>query len=129
METSKLKTIDTEVLVALKKEEQRQLDNLELIASENIVSPRIKEVTASVMTNKYAEGYPNKRYYEGCQNVDITEQLAIDRAKELFQAEHVNVQPHSGSQANMGVYFSKFYLQLEGISGSALYFKFFWFYF
>ena len=106
METSKLKTIDTEVLVALKKEEQRQLDNLELIASENIVSPRIKEVTASVMTNKYAEGYPNKRYYEGCQNVDITEQLAIDRAKELFQAEHVNVQPHSGSQANMGVYFS-----------------------
>ena len=87
METSKLKTIDTEVLVALKKEEQRQLDNLELIASENIVSPRIKEVTASVMTNKYAEGYPNKRYYEGCQNVDITEQLAIDRAKELFLAE------------------------------------------
>ena len=103
---SSLQSIDAKVLAAINQEKQRQLDNLELIASENIVSPRVKEVTASVMTNKYAEGYPNKRYYEGCQNVDITEQLAIDRAKQLFQAEHVNVQPHSGSQANMGVYFS-----------------------
>ncbi len=103
---SNLQSIDAKVLAAINQEKQRQLDNLELIASENIVSPRVKEVTASVMTNKYAEGYPNKRYYEGCQNVDITEQLAIDRAKQLFQAEHVNVQPHSGSQANMGVYFS-----------------------
>ena len=103
---NKLEKFDNEVYQALEKEKQRQIDNLELIASENVVSDRVREASASLMTNKYAEGYPQKRYYSGCHNVDITEQLAIDRAKDLFKAEHANVQPHSGSQANMAVYFS-----------------------
>ena len=85
-------------------EKERQLNGLELIASENFVSDQVMEAMGSVLTNKYAEGYPNKRYYGGCEVVDIVEQIAIDRAKELFGAEYVNVQPHSGSQANAAVY-------------------------
>ena len=97
---------DADLYAAIDSERQRQLDNLELIASENIVSPRVREAAGSVLTNKYAEGYPSKRYYGGCEYVDISETLAIERAKALFDAEHANVQPHSGSQANMGVYMS-----------------------
>ena len=85
-------------------EKNRQINGIELIASENFVSEQVMEATGSVLTNKYAEGYPNKRYYGGCEVVDIVEQIAIDRAKELFGAEYVNVQPHSGSQANAAVY-------------------------
>lgn len=95
---------DKAVADAIEKEFNRQNNNIELIASENFVSEAVMEVQGSVMTNKYAEGYPSRRYYGGCEFVDVTEQLAIDRAKELFKAEHVNVQPHSGSQANMAVY-------------------------
>ena len=84
----------------------RQQHNLELIASENFVSRAVLEAAGSVLTNKYAEGYPGKRYYGGCQFVDMVERLAIDRAKELFNAEHANVQPHSGAQANTAVYFA-----------------------
>lgn len=94
---------DTLVFDIIEKERQRQLKGLELIASENFVSDQVLEAMGSVMTNKYAEGYPEKRYYGGCQNVDQTEQLAIDRLKELYNAEWVNVQPHSGAQANMAV--------------------------
>ena len=97
---------DHEVMTALAGEEKRQLSNLELIASENFVSQAVLGAQGSVLTNKYAEGYPGRRYYGGCQYVDITEQLAIDRAKELFGAEHANVQPHSGAQANMAVYYA-----------------------
>lgn len=89
---------------AIKKEEQRQQDTIELIASENIVSKEVREAQGSVLTNKYAEGYPGKRYYGGCQYIDQVEQLAIDYAKQLFDAQYANVQPHSGSQANMAVY-------------------------
>ncbi|GBG07068.1 serine hydroxymethyltransferase [Paenibacillus agaridevorans] len=99
-----LRKQDPEVLKALGLELQRQRDNIELIASENIVSEAVLEAMGSVLTNKYAEGYPGKRYYGGCEHVDIVEDLARDRAKELFGAEHVNVQPHSGAQANMAVY-------------------------
>ncbi|TRW80593.1 serine hydroxymethyltransferase [Staphylococcus agnetis] len=95
---------DKAVADAIRKEFNRQNNNIELIASENFVSEAVMEAQGSVMTNKYAEGYPNRRYYGGCEFVDETEQLAIDRAKQLFNAEHVNVQPHSGSQANMAVY-------------------------
>lgn len=91
---------------AIAKEAQRQRDNIELIASENYVSKDVLAAAGSILTNKYAEGYPAHRYYGGCEHVDEVERLAIARAKELFQAEHVNVQPHSGSQANMGVYMS-----------------------
>lgn len=101
-----LANFDTQVFEAIENEKTRQLDNLELIASENIVSSRVREANASVLTNKYAEGYPAKRYYSGCEFVDITESLAIQRAKELFQSKHANVQAHSGSQANMAVFFS-----------------------
>ncbi len=97
---------DPEIYALLKKEDQRQKDNLELIASENIVSKAVREVQGSRFTNKYAEGYPGKRWYNGCEWVDEAERLAIDRAKELFGAEHVNVQPHSGSGANMAVYYA-----------------------
>ncbi len=97
---------DPEIYAVLKKEDQRQKDNLELIASENIVSKAVREAQGSRMTNKYAEGYPAKRWYNGCEWVDEAERLAIDRAKELFGAEHANVQPHCGSSANMGVYFA-----------------------
>jgi glycine hydroxymethyltransferase len=101
-----LETIDPAVAQAILLETERQEYTLELIASENFVSEAVLEAQGSVLTNKYAEGYPGKRYYGGCQNVDIVENLAIERAKELFGADHVNVQPHSGSQANMAVYFS-----------------------
>ena len=85
-------------------EKERQLHGIELIASENFVSNQVMEAAGSVLTNKYAEGYPGKRYYGGCEVVDEVEQIAIDRAKTLFNAEYVNVQPHSGSQANTAVY-------------------------
>ncbi|MEG0153602.1 MAG: serine hydroxymethyltransferase, partial [Cellulosilyticaceae bacterium] len=97
---------DLEVLHALELETQRQKHNIELIASENFVSKDVREVTGSILTNKYAEGYPGKRYYGGCVDVDIIENIARDRLCKLFNAEHANVQPHSGSQANMGVYMS-----------------------
>ncbi|MEG0177736.1 MAG: serine hydroxymethyltransferase [Anaerorhabdus sp.] len=97
---------DLEVLHALELETQRQKHNIELIASENFVSKDVREVTGSILTNKYAEGYPGKRYYGGCVDVDIIENIARDRLCKLFKAEHANVQPHSGSQANMGVYMS-----------------------
>jgi glycine hydroxymethyltransferase len=102
-----LQKTDPEVFAAIEKETARLEDNLELIASENAVSEAVLEAQGSVMTNKYAEGYPGKRYYGGCEFVDIVEDLAIARAKDLFGADHVNVQPHSGSQANMAVYFSQ----------------------
>ncbi|MGI6142701.1 MAG: serine hydroxymethyltransferase [bacterium] len=101
-----LKLIDPEVADAIGLELARQQHNLELIASENFVSRAVLEAAGSVLTNKYAEGYPGKRYYGGCQFVDMVERLAIDRAKELFNAEHANVQPHSGAQANTAVYFA-----------------------
>src|SRR5688572_12464010 len=102
---SQLET-DADVAGAIAREEGRQRDGLELIASENFVSTAILEAAGSVMTNKYAEGYPGKRYYGGCEFVDVVESLAIARAKTLFDAEHANVQPHSGAQANMSVYFT-----------------------
>src|SRR5512136_574984 len=101
-----LETFDPEIATAIRHETERQEYNLELIASENFVSEAVMEAQGSVMTNKYAEGYPGKRYYGGCSFVDKVEELAIERAKDLFGADHVNVQPHSGSQANMAVYFS-----------------------
>jgi glycine hydroxymethyltransferase len=97
---------DPELFQAMEAERQRQEDHIELIASENYTSPAVMEAQGSVLTNKYAEGYPGKRYYGGCEFVDIAEQLAIDRAKKLFGAEYANVQPHSGSQANAAVYLS-----------------------
>lgn len=102
---SSLEKFDSGVFDAISKETLRQSEKLELIASENFVSKAVMEAQGSVLTNKYAEGYPGKRYYGGCEYVDIVENLARDRAKELFGAEYVNVQPHSGSQANMAVYF------------------------
>jgi glycine hydroxymethyltransferase len=101
-----LEQVDPEVAKAIRLETERQSRNLELIASENFVSEAVLEAVGSVMTNKYAEGYPGRRYYGGCENVDTVEELAVQRAKELFGAEHVNVQPHSGSQANMAAYFT-----------------------
>jgi glycine hydroxymethyltransferase len=100
-----LKAVDPEVYQAIADERARQNFGLELIASENFVSRAVLEAAGSVMTNKYAEGYPGRRYYGGCEFVDVVERLAIERAKELFGAEHVNVQPHSGTSANMAVYF------------------------
>ena len=97
---------DEQVFKAIQLELGRQKRNIELIASENFVSEAVMEAQGSVLTNKYAEGYPGKRYYGGCEYVDIVEDLARDRAKQLFGAEHVNVQPHSGAQANMAVYFT-----------------------
>ena len=102
----RLRNVDPAVAEAVEHERQRQQENIELIASENFVSPAVLEAQGSVLTNKYAEGYPKKRWYGGCENIDTIEQLAIDRAKKLFGAEHANVQPHSGSGANMAVYFS-----------------------
>ena len=101
-----VKNVDIEIYNALDKELLRQKQNIELIASENIVSRAVLETMGSILTNKYAEGYPSSRYYGGCENVDIVEDLARERAKKLFGAEHVNVQPHSGAQANMAVYFT-----------------------
>ena len=106
LEKAELKTVDKEIFDAIEMEKQRQQSNLEMIASENHTSVAVMEAMGSVMTNKYAEGYPAHRYYGGCQYVDTAESLAIKRAKELFGAEHANVQPHSGAQANMAVYFA-----------------------
>jgi glycine hydroxymethyltransferase len=101
-----LQEVDPAIFEAIQSERRRQFENIELIASENFTSRAVMEAQGSVLTNKYAEGYPGRRWYGGCEYVDIVEQLAIDRAKQLFGAEHVNVQAHSGSQANMAVYFS-----------------------
>ncbi|HEX7780637.1 MAG TPA: aminotransferase class I/II-fold pyridoxal phosphate-dependent enzyme, partial [Vicinamibacterales bacterium] len=101
---SRLSLVDPAIAAAIQDEVRRQEEGLELIASENFVSLAVLEATGCVMTNKYAEGYPGRRYYGGCEFVDVAESLAIDRAKQLFGAEHVNVQPHSGAQANMAVY-------------------------
>ncbi len=103
---SRLQSWDPEVAAAMQQELQRQRDKIELIASENFVSEAVMDAMGSVLTNKYAEGYPGRRYYGGCEYVDVVENIARDRAKQLFGAEHVNVQPHSGAQANMSVYFS-----------------------
>jgi len=97
---------DPEIAQAIRNELHRQNDGLEMIASENFVSQAVLEAAGTVLTNKYAEGYPGKRYYGGCEYVDVVETLAINRAKALFGAEHANVQPHSGAQANMAVYFA-----------------------
>ena len=99
-----IKDYDSELWLSFQKEAERQEDHIELIASENYASKRILEAQGSLLTNKYAEGYPSKRYYGGCENVDIAENLAIERAKELFKADYANVQPHSGSSANAAAY-------------------------
>jgi glycine hydroxymethyltransferase len=104
LDTSLIERQDPELAAAIAGEERRQLKNLELIASENYASRAVREAMACVMTNKYAEGYPGRRYYGGCEFVDIAERLAIDRAKEIFGADHANVQPHAGAQANMAVF-------------------------
>ena len=101
-----LKNSDLKLYEIIQEENTRQEDHIELIASENFVSKAVMEANGSILTNKYAEGYPAKRYYGGCEFVDKVENLARDRMKELFGSEHVNVQPHSGSQANMAVYFA-----------------------
>ncbi len=106
MEKENLKRIDPEIYNAIENEKKRQTEKIELIASENFVSDAVLEALGSVMTNKYAEGYPAKRYYGGCEFVDVAENLARERAKQLFKADHANVQPHSGSQANMVAYFA-----------------------
>lgn len=103
---SELRSVDPEIFEALQRELERERQNIVLIASENYASPSVLEVQGSVFTNKYAEGYPGKRYYGGCEYADIVETLAVERAKTLFGAEHANVQPHSGSQANMAVFFA-----------------------
>ena len=100
-----LANIDPELFATIQLENQRQEDHIELIASENYTSPAVMEAQGSQLTNKYAEGYPGKRYYGGCEHVDVVEQLAIDRLKQLFGANFANVQPNSGSQANQGVFF------------------------
>ncbi len=104
--TLRIRGFDDELADAIDAERRRQEDHVELIASENYASPRVLEAQGSVLTNKYAEGYPGKRYYGGCEYVDIAERLAIERVKELFGAGYANVQPHSGSQANQAVYFA-----------------------
>ncbi len=104
--TQEIKKVDPEVALAIEAEVSRQRNKIELIASENFVSNAVIEAMGTPLTNKYAEGYPGKRYYGGCENVDVVETLAIERAKELFGAEHVNIQPHSGAQANMAVFFA-----------------------
>ncbi len=101
-----LRKVDPKVYGAILNEARRQQDNIELIASENFAPEEVLEAQGSVMTNKYAEGYPADRWYGGCEHVDVVERLAIERARKLFNVEHVNVQPHSGSQANMAVYFA-----------------------
>ena len=106
MQSRYLKDADPEVFGAIEDEVRRQAEEIELIASENFASHAVLEATGSVMTNKYAEGYPGRRYYDGCENVDRVEELARSRAMALFGAEHANVQPHSGTQANMAVYFT-----------------------
>ena len=101
-----VRNIDPEIVEVIEKEVDRQNRNIELIASENCVTPAVMAAMGSPLTNKYAEGYPGKRYYGGCEIVDVAESLAIERAKELFGAEHANVQPHSGAQANLAVFFA-----------------------
>ncbi len=103
---SKVKSTDPEIYEAMELELKRQEEHIELIASENFVSEAVMQAMGSHLTNKYAEGYPGKRYYGGCEFVDIAERLAIERAKALFGADHANVQPHSGAQANIAVYFA-----------------------
>src|SRR5918911_4445104 len=104
--TQPLSAVDPEIAQLIESEAARQHEGLELIASENFVSEAVLEAAGSVFTNKYAEGYPGRRYYGGCEFVDVVERLAIDRVLQLFGAERANVQPHSGAQANMGVYFA-----------------------
>ncbi|WP_186104159.1 aminotransferase class I/II-fold pyridoxal phosphate-dependent enzyme, partial [Burkholderia gladioli] len=104
--TSTIEAVDPDLWQAIQQENQRQEDHIELIASENYTSPAVMAAQGSQLTNKYAEGYPGKRYYGGCEYVDVVEQLAIDRVKALFGAEAANVQPNSGSQANQGVFFA-----------------------
>src|SRR5579885_933680 len=104
LDASLVASQDPEVYAAISGEEGRQRRNLELIASENYASRAVREATASVMTNKYAEGYPGRRYYGGCEYVDVVENLAIERVKQLFGADHANVQPHAGAPANMAVF-------------------------
>src|SRR5512142_2160607 len=106
MSKKRLAEVDPQIERLVREETRRQAEGLELIASENFVSPAVLEALGSTLTNKYAEGYPGKRYYGGCEVVDQVEQLAIDRARQLFGADHANVQPHSGSQANMAAYFA-----------------------
>lgn len=106
MTMSVIDKVDPEIAEVIRDELDRQSNTLELIASENVASPAVMAAQGSVLTNKYAEGYPDKRYYGGCENVDVAENLAVERAQELFRADYVNVQPHSGSQANMAVYFA-----------------------
>lgn len=106
LDFSRIAQEDPEIVAAMEAELKRQRDNIELIASENFVSPAVMDAMGTHLTNKYAEGYPGKRYYGGCVNVDVVENLARERAKQLFGCEHVNVQPHSGSQANIAVYFA-----------------------
>src|SRR5438067_6347054 len=101
---SHMESVDPEIYAAIENERRRQVEKIELIASENYTSAAVMEAVGSVLTNKYAEGYPGRRYYGGCEWVDVSERLAIERAKALFGAEHVNVQPHSGSQANAAAY-------------------------
>ena len=103
-QTASLADVDPAIAEVLRRELHRQQNTLEMIASENFVPQAVLEATGSVLTNKYAEGYPGRRYYGGCEEVDVAEQLAIDRAMELFGAEHVNVQPHAGAQANNAAY-------------------------
>jgi Glycine/serine hydroxymethyltransferase len=102
--TSTIHVYDPDLASAMEAETERQEDHVELIASENYASPRVMEAQGSVLTNKYAEGYPGKRYYGGCEHVDVVEELAIERAKKLFGAAYANVQPHAGSQANAAAY-------------------------
>src|SRR2546423_6399644 len=104
LQTAPLADVDPANAEVLRRELHRQQSTLEMIASENFVPQAVLEATGSVLTNKYAEGYPGRRYYAGCEEVDVAEQLAIDRAKELFGADHVNVQPHAGAQANNAAY-------------------------
>src|SRR4051812_1623250 len=104
LDNSPLAAADPDVFAAVQAEQKRQTDGLELIASENYTSAAVLQAAGTVLTNKYAEGYPGRRYYGGCEYVDIVETLARDRAKQLFGAQHANVQPHAGSQANMAVY-------------------------
>src|SRR5918997_4065902 len=106
LRTAALDAVDPEIAELIGRELERQRGQIELIASENFTWPAVLEAVSSTPTNKYAEGYPGKRYYGGCEVVDDIEQLAIDRVKALFGAEHANVQPHAGAQANMGVYFA-----------------------
>ena len=106
MDFDLIRSFDPELAAGMDAELKRQKENIELIASENYVSPAVMQAMGSILTNKYAEGYPGKRYYGGCECVDVAEELARERAKKLFGAEHANVQPHSGAQANTAVYFA-----------------------